>query len=50
MANNRFRHGLTTPFTLNSAEVDVVLVTCCAGILLTVRVASPARASWMLPC
>jgi hypothetical protein len=31
MANNHFRHGMTTPFTLKSAEVDFVLVSCIAG-------------------
>ena len=37
MANNHFRHGMTTPFVLKKAEVDFVLVTCLAGILLFVR-------------
>jgi hypothetical protein len=37
MANNHFRHGMTTPFTLKSAEVDFVLVSCLAGILLFAR-------------
>lgn len=37
MANGHFRHGMTTPFTLKPAEVDFVLVTCMAGILLFVR-------------
>lgn len=37
MANNHFRHGMTTPFALKKAEVDFVLVTCLAGILLFVR-------------
>jgi len=37
MANNHFRHGMTTTFTLKSAEVDFVLVACIAGILLFVR-------------
>jgi hypothetical protein len=35
MANNHFRHGMTTPFVLQKAEV--VLVSCLAGILLFVR-------------
>jgi hypothetical protein len=38
MANNHFRHGMTTPFTLKSAEVDFVVVSCIAGILLFVRI------------
>ncbi len=37
MANNHFRHGMTTPFVLQKAEVDFVLVSCLAGILLFVR-------------
>jgi len=37
MANNHFRHGMTTPFALQKAEVDFVLVSCLAGILLFVR-------------
>ena len=37
MANNHFRHGMTTPWTLKPAEVDFVWVTCIAGILLFVR-------------
>jgi hypothetical protein len=37
MANNHFRHGMITPFTLKPAEVDFVLVSCVAGILLFVR-------------
>ena len=37
MANGHFRHGMTTPFTLKAAEVDFVLVSCLAGILLFVR-------------
>lgn len=37
MANNHFRHGMTTPFTLKPPEVDFVLVSCVAGILLFVR-------------
>jgi hypothetical protein len=37
MANGHFRHGMTTPFTLKAAEVDFVLVSCKAGILLFVR-------------
>ena len=37
MANNRFRHGMTTPWALTTAEVDFVWVTCTAGILLFVR-------------
>jgi hypothetical protein len=37
MANGHFRHGMTTPFTLKPAEVDYVLVSCLAGILLFVR-------------
>ncbi|HTT76556.1 MAG TPA: hypothetical protein VMF50_11345 [Candidatus Binataceae bacterium] len=37
MANNHFRHGMTTPFTLKSAEVDFVFVSCIAAILFFVR-------------
>jgi hypothetical protein len=37
VANGHFRHGMTTTFTLKPAEVDFVLVSCVAGILLFVR-------------
>jgi hypothetical protein len=37
LANNQFRHGMTTPFALKPAEVDYVIVSCLAGILLFVR-------------
>ena len=37
MANSHFRHGMTTPFTLKPAEVDFVVVTCLAGLLLFLR-------------
>jgi hypothetical protein len=37
IANAHFRHGMTTTFTLKPAEVDFVLVSCFAGILLFVR-------------
>jgi hypothetical protein len=37
MANKHFRHGMTTPFTLRTVEVDFVVVSCMAGILLFVR-------------
>lgn len=37
MANNHFRHGMTTSFTLKPPEVDFLLVSCVAGILLFVR-------------
>jgi hypothetical protein len=37
MANGHFRHGMTTPFTLKKAEVDFVVVSCMAGILLFAR-------------
>ena len=37
LANNHFRHGITKPFALKSAEVDYVLVSCCGAILLFVR-------------
>jgi hypothetical protein len=37
MANNHFRHGMTTPFTLKSAEVDFVFISCVGGILLFTR-------------
>ncbi len=34
MFNNHFRHGMTTEFALKPAEVDFVLLSCVAGILL----------------
>ena len=37
LANNHFRHGMTNPFALKSAEVDYVLVSCCGAILLFIR-------------
>jgi len=37
MANNHFRHGMIDPFTLKPAEVDFVVASCTAGILLFVR-------------
>jgi hypothetical protein len=37
MANNRFRHGMTTPFTLKTAEVDYVLLSCIGGLVLFIR-------------
>ena len=37
MASAHFRHGMTTAFTLKPPEVDFVLVSCLAGILLFVR-------------
>jgi hypothetical protein len=37
LANSHFRHGMTNPFALKSAEVDYVLVSCCGAILLFVR-------------
>jgi hypothetical protein len=37
MANNHFRHGMTNPFSLKSAEVDFVFVSCVGGILLFIR-------------
>jgi hypothetical protein len=37
LANNHFRHGMTKPFALKSAEVDYFLVTCCGAILLFMR-------------
>lgn len=37
LANNHFRHGMTSPFVLKRAEVDFVLVSCLGGILLFVR-------------
>jgi hypothetical protein len=37
LANNHFRHGMTNPFALKSAEIDYVLVSCCGAILLFVR-------------
>jgi len=37
MANKYFRHGMTAPFTLKPAEVDFVMVSCLAAILLFVR-------------
>ena len=37
LANNHFRHGMTNPFALKSAEVDYNLVSCCGAILLFIR-------------
>ena len=37
MANSHFRHGMTTPFALNNAEVDFVYLSCVAGMLLFIR-------------
>lgn len=37
MANNHFRHGMVDPFTLLFPEVDFVVFTCMAGILLIAR-------------
>jgi hypothetical protein len=37
LANNHFRHGMTNPFALKSAEVDYFLVSCCGAILLFIR-------------
>jgi len=37
LANNHFRHGMVEPFTLLASEVDFVVFTCMAGILLIVR-------------
>lgn len=37
MANNHFRHGMTTPFSLKTAEVDFVLGASVAGMLLFIR-------------
>lgn len=37
MANNHFRHGMTTPFLLKPSEVDFVMLSCMAGILLFIR-------------
>jgi hypothetical protein len=37
LANNHFRHGMTSPFTLKSAEVDYFLISCCGAILLFIR-------------
>jgi len=37
MANAHFRHGMITQFTLKLPEVDFVVVSCIAGILLFVR-------------
>lgn len=37
MSNRHFRHGMTGPFELKTAEVDFVFVSCLAGILLFVR-------------
>jgi hypothetical protein len=38
LANNHFRHGMTNPFALKSAEVDYIIVTCCGAILLFIRI------------
>ena len=37
LANNHFRHGMTSPFALKAAEVDYFLVSCLAAILLFIR-------------
>jgi hypothetical protein len=37
MANNHFRHGMTTPFSLKTAEVDFVPGASVAGMLLFIR-------------
>jgi hypothetical protein len=37
LANNHFRHGMTSIFILKPAEVDYVLVSCSAAILMFVR-------------
>ena len=37
LANNHFRHGMTNPFALKSAEIDYVLVSCFGAILLFIR-------------
>lgn len=37
LANNHFRHGMTSPFALKSVEVDYILVSCCGAILLFLR-------------
>jgi hypothetical protein len=37
MANNHFRHGMTTPFSLKSAEIDFIYGMCVSGILLFIR-------------
>jgi hypothetical protein len=41
MANNHFRHGMTTPFSLKSAEVDFVLGASVTGMLLFIRLGAP---------
>jgi hypothetical protein len=37
MRDRHFGHGMPTPFALKAAEVDFVLLSCLAGILLFVR-------------
>jgi hypothetical protein len=37
MANNHFRHGMITPFSLKSPEVDFILGACIAGMILFIR-------------
>jgi hypothetical protein len=37
LANNHFRHGMTDPFGLSSAEAEFVYVQCLAAILVFVR-------------
>ncbi len=37
LRNRHFGHGMTTPFSLNRAEVDFTYLTCIAGILLFAR-------------
>lgn len=42
LANNRFRHGMTEPFSLSPSEVDFTYLTCIGGILLFARMAPGA--------
>ena len=37
LRNKNFGHGMATPFSLTTAEVDLTYLTCVAGILLVVR-------------
>jgi hypothetical protein len=37
LANKHFRHGMTEPFALKTAEIDYVLVSSCGAILLFIR-------------
>jgi len=37
LRNKNFGHGMTTPFSLSSAEVEFAYLSCVSGILLFTR-------------